>query len=304
MPLDPGIAAFLAEVEAGGPPLHQLSVADARLVIDNIAPLGGEGSDVASQIERQVGGVPAVVYTPHGEGPFPVLVFLHGGGWVIGGPQHYHATCTDLAAGAGCIVVSVDYRLAPDHKAPAAVDDALAAVGWVLDHAGELGGDPARVAVGGDSAGGNLSALAALHYGRRLVAQLLIYPTTDLTLSAKSIDTNGEGYFLTKHEMIWFSGHYIDGSGIERDDPSVSPAFATDEALAATPPAMVITAEFDPLLDEGEEYGARLESLGVPTTVKRYDGMIHAFYVMPVLTPVARQAIDDSTAFLRDAFSG
>jgi acetyl esterase len=304
MPLDPAIAALLSEIEKSGPPINQLPVSEARLVIDNIAPLGGHGGDVASQHEVTVAGLPAVVYTPHGEAPFPVLVWLHGGGWVIGGPQHYHATCRDLAAGAGCIVVSVDYRLAPDHKAPAAVDDSVGAVGWVLEHAAELGGDPDRVAVGGDSAGGNLSALVAQHFGRRLAAQLLVYPATDLTMATSpSLDENAEGYFLTKDSMLWFGDHYLDGCGIERDDPRVSPAFASDDVLAATPPALVITAEFDPLRDEGEAYGARLQALGVPAKVRRFDGMIHAFYVMRVVTPAAAEAIDESTAFLRDAFS-
>jgi acetyl esterase len=302
MPLDPAIAAFLSEVEKAGPPINELPVELARLEIDNIAPLGGEGADVASQEETTIAGLPVVVYTPHGEGPFPVLVWLHGGGFVIGGPKHYHGTCRDLAAGAGCIVVSVDYRLAPDHKAPAAVDDSIAAVGWVLDHAGELRGDPHRIAVGGDSAGGNLSALVAQHFGRRLVAQLLVYPTTDLTMSAPSIDENAEGLFLTKASMEWFIGHYMDDSGLTRDDPRVSPAHSPDEVLAGTPPALVITAEFDPLRDEGEAYGARLHAAGVPTKVRRFDGMIHAFYVMRVITPAAVDAIDESVDFLRAAF--
>jgi acetyl esterase len=207
-----------------------------------------------------------------------------------------------LAAGAGCIVVSVDYRLAPEHKAPAALDDCLAAVGWVLDHADELGGDSSRVAVGGDSAGGNLSALAAQHFGRRLVAQLLIYPATDLTASSPSIEENGEGYFLTKDSMTWFIGHYLDGSGFEATDPRVSPAAAGDDVLAGTPQALVITAEFDPLRDEGEAYGARLQSLGVPTKARRFEGMVHAFYGWRVVAPAAGEAIDDSIGFLREAF--
>jgi acetyl esterase len=304
MPLDPAIAALLAEMEASGaPPLHELPLSEAREKPDLLVPLAGDGADVASQVEREVGGVPSVVYTPHGEGPFPVLVWIHGGGWVICAPQHYHAVCQELAAGAGCIVVSVDYRLAPEHKAPAALDDCLAAVGWVLENADELGGDPSRVAVGGDSAGGNLSALAAQHFGNRLVAQLLIYPATDLTGSSPSIEENGEGYFLTKDSMAWFTGHYLDGSGLDATDPRVSPAHADDDVLRDTPPALVITAEFDPLRDEGEAYGARLQSLGVPAKTRRFDGMVHAFYGWRAVAPSAGEAIDDSVVFLRQAFA-
>jgi acetyl esterase len=258
---------------------------------------------VASQAAREVGGVPAVVYTPYGEPPFPVLVWIHGGGWVIGGPQHYHAVCRDLAAAAGCVVVSIDYRLAPEHPAPAAVDDCVAAVGWVLDHADELGADPALVAVGGDSAGGNLSALVAQRFGRRLVHQLLVYPATDLSMRSPSIDENGEGYFLTKDAMVWFVGHYLGGSGIDACDARVSPMAAPDEVVSATPPALVVTAEFDPLRDEGEAYAARLSSLGVPTTVRRFDGMIHAFYGMQLALPASVEAIQLSADHLLAAFT-
>ncbi len=304
MPLDPAIAGLLDEMAASGAPaINELPPSEARLLPDNLVELGGEGADVASQVEGDAGGVPCVVYTPHGDGPFPVLVWIHGGGWVIGGPQHYHSQCRDLAAGAGCIVVSIDYRLAPEHKAPAAVDDCTTAVAWVLDNAAELGGDPGRVAVGGDSAGGNLSALMAQQFGSRLAAQLLVYPCTDFSFTSPSIDENADGYFLTKAAMEWFAGHYLDECGVATDDPRVCPGSASDDVLAATPPAFVITAEFDPLRDEGEAYGARLQSLGVPTKVRRYDGMIHAFYVMKGLTPVAAEAIDDSTDFLRRAFA-
>ena len=288
---------------AGNPELYELPLADARAATDALIPLGGEGVPVAGQVEREIGGVPSVVYTPEGDGPFPVLVFIHGGGWVINAPRHYHQQCQELAVGAGCVVVSIDYRLAPEHKAPAAAEDSIAATGWVLDHAAEINGDPARVAVGGDSAGGNLSAVVAQHFGSRLVGQLLIYPAVDMTASFPSIEENAEGLFLTKKHMEWFSGAYLDGSGIDREDPRVSPLFADDAVLAATAPAFVLTAEYDPLRDEGEAYGAKLESLGVPTQVKRYDGMIHAFYVMRAVTPTAAQAIEDSIEFLRKQFA-
>lgn len=313
MPLDPAIASMLAEMEAAGaPPMHTLSPPEARVVSEGIIPLAGEGAAVASRLDRSVGGVPARVYTPHrdldrdldrdGDGPLPVLVWIHGGGWVICSLEHYDSVCQDLAAGAGCIVVSLDYRLAPEHKAPAAIDDCIAAVDWVLANAAELGGDATRVAVGGDSAGGNLSAVMAQHFGSRLVGQLLVYPATNMSLESPSIDENADGYFLTKDSMIWFSGHYLDDSGIDRDDPRVSPARASDDVLAATPPAFVITAEFDPLRDEGEAYAARLQALGVTTKQRRFDGQIHAFMVMKVVTPDASAAIDDSVDFLRSVF--
>lgn len=288
---------------AGNPELYELPVADARATADDLILLGGEGAAVANQEEREIGGVPSVVYTPEGEGPFPVLVFIHGGGWVINQPKHYRAQCQDLAAGAGCIVVSIDYRLAPEHKAPAAAEDSITATGWVLDHAAEIGGDPARVVVGGDSAGGNLSAIVAQRFGERLVGQLLIYPAVDMTMSFPSIEENAEGPLLTRKHMDWFIGHYLDGTGLDPKDPIVSPLYASDEVLAATAPAFVLTAEYDPLRNEGEAYGATLESLGVPTQVKRYDGMIHAFYVMKAVTPSATQAIDDSIEFLRERFA-
>lgn len=304
MPLDPAAKNVLDLLAAaGGTPLHESSPAEARAAFAGLKMLGGDGADVARCVEGIFGGVPGLAVTPHGSGPFPVLVWIHGGGWVIGSADESVATARDLAAGAGCIVVSLDYRLAPEHKAPAAVDDCIAATRWVLDHGAEIGGDPSRVAVGGDSAGGNLAALVAQHFGARLRGQVLVYPATDLTLSSPSIDENAEGYLLTKAGMQWFVEHYLGGTAIAATDATVSPAYATDAAVAATAAALVITAEFDPLRDEGEAYAARLRSLGVPTTSRRFDGQIHAFYSMPLAIPAGAEAIALTVQHLSSAFA-
>jgi acetyl esterase len=304
MSLDPVVAGFLQALEeAGDPPINELEPPAARELIVALAELGGTGPEMAAEAPVDAGGVPAVVYTPFGDGPFAVLVYFHGGGWVIGNTDSHAPTCRELAARAGCVVVSVDYRLAPENKAPAALDDSLAATRWVLGHAAELNGDASRVAVGGDSAGGNLAALVAQALPGRLVAQLLIYPAVDLTGSFPSVLENADGYFLTKDAMDWFIGHYLDGTDIKPDEPSVSPWFADDDVLAATPPALVITAEYDPLRDEGEAYGKRLAALGVPATVRRFDGMIHAFYGMTTMLPAAIEANELSAGHLRQAFS-
>ena len=304
MPVDPAAQAVLDLLaQAGAPPLHEQTPEEGRAAFAGMALLGGEGAAVASVAEREVGGVPAIIVTPNGDGPFPILVWIHGGGWVIGSAGESLATAKDLAAGAGCVVVSLDNRLAPEHRAPAAVEDCVAAVGWVLDHGDQLGGDPARVAVGGDSAGGNLAALVALAYGPRLRYQVLVYPATDLTASHPSIDENAEGYLLTKASMEWFIGHYLDGTDLDPKDPSLSPLFADDEAVAAAAPAYVITAEFDPLRDEGEAYAARLRAAGVPVVARRFDGQIHAFYSMPAAIPAAVEAIDQTAELLRAAFA-
>jgi acetyl esterase len=305
MPLDPTVADLLAGMEASGaPPLNESTVAEGREAIMLIAALGGEGPAVAKEYVISAAGVRSVVYVPEeGVGPLPVLVYIHGGGFVIGSPESHAPTCRELAVRAGCLVVSIDYRMGPEHKAPAAVEDSIAATKWVIEHAAELGGDPARVAVGGDSAGGNLSALVALALPGRLVSQVLIYPAVDLTGSFPSIDENAEGYFLTKADMEWFMGHYLTGAEVKADEPVVSPWFADDAALAATCPALVITAEFDPLRDEGEAYAKRLAELGVPTTLRRFDGMIHAFFGMTMLLPQAVEANQLAADHLRSAFS-
>lgn len=304
MTLDASAAGLLDALRAvGGPPLSSLSPADARAAYAGLALLTGEGPEVASVHHREVGGVPAVVVTPHGDGPLPVLVWMHGGGWTIGAADETVGTCRILAAKTGCIVVSLDYRLAPEHKAPAAYDDAVAAIEWVLQHAGELGGDPSRVAVGGESAGGQLSAAVAQHFAGRLCFQLLVFPSTDASHAYPSMEENAEGYLLTAEVMRWFHDQYVEGSGLDIDDPRLSPIKAPDEVVAGVAPALVITAGYDPLRDEGEAYVARLAAVRVPVVHRPFPGQIHLFFSLGAMVPEAAEAHDLAASMLREAFA-
>ncbi len=286
--------------QAGGPALEEQTPDAARASFAGLALLAGEPPAVARTENLDADGVPVVVHWPAGEGPHPVLVWIHGGGWVIGSAAESDATARDLCNRAGCIVVNVDYRLAPEHPFPAPLDDCLTAVelGPVVDRLPR--GRPARVAVGGDSAGGNLSAVVAQALPGRLVGQVLVYPVTDCRMDrSPSMDENAEGYLLTKAGMIWFRDHYLSGGGGDPADPRVSPLLATPEVLAAAPPAIVITAEYDPLRDEGEAYAAALRAAGVEVEQIRYDGHIHAFFSMLAAVPAAVDASDRVAAFLR-----
>jgi acetyl esterase len=303
MPLDPAAEMLLSLVnQPDSPKFDELSPPEARALYAGLEQMmPHEGAAVASVAARDIAGVPCLVVTPEGEGPFPVLVWFHGGGWVIGSAAESVATCRALAAKAGCVVVDVDYRLAPEHPYPAPVDDCVAVTSWVQANAAIVGGDPTRVAVGGDSAGGNLAAVTALTVPG-LVLQLLVYPATDLTLTHPSIDENGEDHLLTKDAMVWFTNHYVGTADAKH--PRVSPFFADGTVLAAAPPAFVLTAEYDPLRDEGEAYAARLRDAGVTVTATRYDGQIHGFFSMAAVMPVGARAVDDAAAHLRRAFSG
>lgn len=334
MTVTPEVRALLnmiALADAGA--IEEQTPEEARDAYARLAALAGH-EDVASTADHRVptpaGGVPVRAYVPLGEavGPRPVLVYFHGGGWTIGSVETHDNTCRSLANGSGTAVVSVDYRLAPEHPYPAALEDCLAALDWVVDSAGELGVDARRLALGGDSAGGNLAALIAQQRcgpgaggsaagrggdggspgGPPIRFQLLVYPVTDLTMSHPSIDENGEGYLLTKATMTWFGRNYL-GAGddgallVDPADPRVSPLRAPADALVGLPPALVITAEHDPLRDEGEAYAEALRAAGVEVAVTRYDGVIHGFFSLPGMIPEGKAALDEASAALRAALA-
>jgi acetyl esterase len=309
MPLDPQAQGFLEQLAAAeAPPLHELSVDDARQVIvelfgtkENLEPIGKVEDRM---IPGADGEISVRVYTPEGTGPFPVLVYYHGGGWVIGNLDAYDPTCRALTNAARCVVVSIEYRLAPEHKFPAAPEDCYAALQWVGANADGINGDPMRIAIGGDSAGGNLTAVVAQmsrdRGGVSPVYQLLVYPVTDHGYDTPSYRENADDYLLTKDAMVWFWNHYL-RSESDGNSPLASPLRADN--LRDLPPALVITAEFDPLRDEGEAYAAKLRDAGVPVMLTRYDGMIHGFFSLGAVLDQGKNAIAEAAAGLRAAFS-
>ena len=303
MPLKPEYAAMLEQMQAAeGPALTDLPVAAGREMYQMMQP---ERSDVAvGKVEdRQLAGVPCRIYTPAGDGPFPVVMMFHGGGWVIGDLVTADAQSREVCNGAGAIVVSVDYRLAPEHVFPAAADDCYAATAWVAEHAATLDGDPSRLAVAGDSAGGNLAAVVAQmardNGGPAIAFQLLVYPVTDgSSFETASYRDNADGYMLTTESMHWFWNHYAPEQS-DRKNPYASPLVA--ENLANLPPAMVMTAEYDPLRDEGEAYAEKMSAAGNIVACKRYDGMIHGFFGQSLTVAAAREPMDEAIAALQAA---
>ena len=306
MPLDPQAQVVLDQLAALGlPPNHTLTPEEARA--NALARPRAVGPEVAKVEDRTIPSsgaqVPVRIYTPEGTGPFPVLAWFHGGGWVLGTLDSSDATARHLAVEAGCVVVSVDYRLAPEAKFPLPFDDCYAATEWVARNAASINVDPNKIAVGGDSAGGNLAAAVALkardQRGPSLSLQLLVYPVTAMDFNTGSYRQNADGYSLTTDGMKWFWAHYL-SSDADAVNPYAAPAAAKD--LTSLPPALVITAEFDPLRDEGEAYAQRLQAAGVATTSSRYDGMIHGFFGMPAVIDKAEQAISEASAALKAAF--
>jgi len=309
MPLDPQARTFLDMLAAAGaPPLTESTPEQGRAAMVMMTALGGQPEQKAATEDRTIpgpgGDIPLRIYRPEGEGPHPVVVYFHGGGFVIGGIETHDGICHQLALRVPAVVVNVDYRLAPEHRFPAAVEDSLAATEWVSANAAPLAADRGRLAVAGDSAGGNLSAVVSLRArgsgGPPIAFQLLVYPATDLTRSAASHKENGEGYLLTNELMAWFMAHYFGGEGDLRH-PDASPLFVED--LSGLPPALVITAEFDPLRDEGEAYAERLRRAGVDARASRYDGMIHGFFGLDAVFDASRKAMDEAVMALQEALA-
>ncbi len=304
--LDPQAQAFLDRVrELGLPGLGEVPPEEARAVQDEAAAtVFGPVPDVPwedASVPGPAGPIPVRVYRP-GDRPAPLLVYFHGGGWVLGSLSTHHGVCATLAQLSGCVVYSVDYRMAPEHRFPAAVEDAWGVTAWLAEHADDVGGRPGALAVGGDSAGGNLAAVCALRArdeGLPLALQLLVYPVMDADLDTSTYREFADGYYLTRPAMEWFWGHYLPEG--DRFHPDASPLRARD--VGGTAPALVITAGFDPLRDEGEAYARRLEEAGVPVTLSRYDGMIHGFFRMPAVLDRSNDALAQAATALKAAFS-
>ena len=309
--LDPQVQAVLEMViKSGRPPYHQLSPKEARQLFRETRPAStptppeiGMVKDLAA--DGPDGAIPLRLYRPRAVDAgvaLPALVFFHGGGWVIGDLETHDVLCRQLTAEAGIAVVAVDYRLAPEAKFPAAVDDAWAATRWVVAHADRLGIDARRIAVGGDSAGGNLAAVVALlarDAGTPKIAlQALLYPVTDVGTEWPSYLAFADGYLLTSESMRWFIAHYLT-SEKEAVDWRVSPLRAS--SLRGLPPALIVTAGFDPLRDEGEAYARALRDAGVRVDYVCYGGMIHGFIPMGRLIDTGNRGVAHVAASLREA---
>jgi acetyl esterase/lipase len=311
MPLDPEARMLIDQMKGVLKPFNESTVEEARAAIMALSSAAGAPEEVGKVDNRTVPGpksdIPVRIYTPEGAGPFPILVFFHGGGWVIGTLDTHDSPCRALANAAGCVVVSVDYRLAPEHRFPSAAEDCYAATRWVADNAQAIGGDATRVAVGGDSAGGNLAAVVALmardRGGPPLVHQLLVYPVTDhnyTTASYLEEECNTPGLLCTYEAMVYFWNSYLADADDGRE-PYASPLRAED--LSGLPPALVITAQYDVLRDEGQAYAERLRDAGVPVQVSHYESMLHAFFSMGGVLDHTKAVREEAAEALRSAFA-
>lgn len=305
--LDPQSETVLEQIEkAKGKPLTEQTIEEARAGFLVKGWLGGIAGNVSMreiEIEGKGGKIPCHVHTPKGSGPFPVLLFFHGGGFVVGALDEFDPLCSQLSAGAECVVVSVGYRLAPEHKHPAQVEDAESALDWIVNNAAEINSDSSRIAVAGDSAGGNLSAvisIVAKEKGIKLVHQILICPWLNLnSFDNASYKNFGNGLWLSTESIHWYINHYLkekSQSGSNR----VSPGLLLD--VTGMPPALLITAEFDVLCSEGEEYSRKLINAGVPVKYSMYKGMLHDFVILPGLFDKSVEAVKEICETLKEAF--
>jgi acetyl esterase/lipase len=279
---------------------RELFMAGRKALSPDPMPIA-ETRDVA--IPGPGGAIPARLYRSATTGTLPVLVFFHGGGWVVGNIDSHEAMCRHIANRGECAVLSIDYRMGPENKFPAAVEDCFAATAWTADKAAQLGVEPARLAVGGDSAGGNLAAVVSLlardKGAPRIAYQVLIYPATDAAMRHDSIARYAEGYVLTRATMRWFYEQYL-RTPVDAADWRVSPLLASD--LSRLPPAYVLTAGYDPLCDEGDAYAARLAAAGVPVTHRRFPGQVHGFVTNGKVIRAAETALDEIAAALKEAW--
>jgi acetyl esterase len=309
MPVDPQLKPILEQM-LKLPRFETLSVEQARALATQYNSEGKAAAlPVASVVNRMIPGpggeLPVRIYTPEGNGPFPLMMYFHGSGFVMCSLDTHDRGCRNYCNAARCVVVSVDYRLAPEHKFPAGPEDCYAATRWAAAHAGELNADPRRMVLAGDSAGGNMVAVTALmardRGGPPLCGQLMIVPVTDYPKPGyPSYVENGQGYGLTAAGMRWYWGHYLNHES-EAEHPYASPARAAD--LRGLPPALIITAELDVLRDEGEYYGKRLAQAGVPVQVTRYDGVHHGFFGMQAVLDKSKAAMAEVIAWLNQRFA-
>jgi acetyl esterase len=304
--LDKGAAAVLEMIRlTGAPPVETLSPPEARIASAKsrraLNPDPPELREIREiKAEGPSGPIPMRLYRDGTDDALrSCLVYFHGGGWVLGDLDSHDVVCRRIAKASGAVVISVDYRMGPEHEFPAAVDDAIASTGWIAAHAASLGIDARRLAVGGDSAGGNLAAVVAIHArdnrGPEIAAQILIYPATDFSMTQESHRLFAEGYFLTRSLMSYFQNHYL--TEADKRDWRASPLLMAD--LSRLPPALIITAGFDPLRDEGEAYARKLIEAGIFTAARRYPGEIHGFITMGRLIPEAAEAVQDIARALR-----
>lgn len=309
--MDPQVKAlleFMAARAADAPKMTELPAAVARANTEvGFAAFNAGAPEIGSIVDRTIPGpggeIPVKIFTPKGKGPFPLLVYIHGGGWVIMSPDTHAKLCAELAEGAGVVIVSPHYRLAPEHLPPAQLDDCMATIHWAVEHASELNADGSRFAIGGDSAGGNLTAAACLRLrdegGPEAKLQLLLYGAFTLDPDTASSIANAEAAILSRETMIWFTNHYLSG-GAKREDPYIAPI---NGDLHGLPPARLIVGTLDPLMDDSKAYAAKLQAAGVPATLSIYEDMPHVFLQLSAMLDGGKKGVAEACQALREALS-